>query len=148
MDALPSVRLAEVTRSVLTDPQRAILRGGSYDTTSEPFKVTMAVLDQFVAAVRRDGSVPVVVIFPHRGDLTQLRKRHTTRNVAIVAHVRAKGHRYINLAEGFGRYGANRPLDDLIHNHYTPLGNEIAARTIQDYLAANRLIDLEGVPRK
>ena len=146
-DVLRSVRLLKITQSILADRQRGIFRGGSYDTTSEAFRVTMGTLDLFVTTLSRNGSIPIVVVFPHRGDLAQYKRNHTTRNAVIIEHLRKKGYRYIDLLEGFEKYGSNRSMNDLIVRHYTPLGYEIAARTIQNYLVANRLADLASLSR-
>jgi len=147
-DLLRSVRLSKVARSILADPQRGIFRRGAYDTTSEAFKVTTGVLDLFVAAVSRNGSLPVIVVFPHRRDFIQYRRNRTTRNVALTMHFQRKGYRYIDLMEGFEKHGSGRTMDDLIRSHYTPLGYEIVARTVLDYLVANRLVDVEKLRRQ
>lgn len=143
IDFLPSVRLLKIARSRLAERQLGILQNGSYNATSEPFKVTARVLDLFVATASSHGSVPIIVLFPHRADIAQYRRSRTTRNAALIEHFRSKGYPYIDLLEGFEKYGSSRAMSDLVHNHYTPLGNEIVARSIWDYLVANRLVDLE-----
>ncbi len=147
-DFLPSVRLLKVARSRLAERQLGILQNGSYDTASEAFRVTMRVLDLFVATASSHGAVPIVVLFPRRADLAQYRRNRIARNTVLVEHFRRKGYRYIDVLEDFDAYGSGKTLDDLIHSHYTPTGNEIVARSIWNYLVANRLVNLKTVRRQ
>lgn len=143
LDFLRSVRLFKVARSRLAI-HRSMFKNQYFDTTSEPYRVTVAILDLFVATASSNGSIPIILLFPQQPDLEQYRGNRTTRTLPLLEHLRRKGYRYVDLAEGFERYASEKTVEDLVSGHYTPVGNEIVARSIWDYLVAHRLVDLES----
>lgn len=143
-DVLPSVRLFKMARWLT---RREIVRDGYYDVDSEAFKVTTRIFDEFVGAARRNGSVPVILVFPSNADIRRHRKDGNRQYTPLLAHFRSRGYKYIDLLDGFATYGAGIPIDQLSAGHYTPLGNRLVARHVWQYLTGSRLVDPKALGR-
>lgn len=128
---LPVVRVIKSLRWVWND-WRLGVSGGSYDTSGEPFQVTAALVEAFAAAASRNGSLPIVVVYPRRRDLERFRHNGSRHYAALVDHCRARGIRVVDLVEGLGSSGA--PVDVLVLRHYTAAGNRVVAEAIWRYL--------------
>lgn len=128
---LPLVRVVKSLRWAWVD-WRLGVRGGSYDTNGEPFRVTAAIVEAFAATVRRNGSLPIFVVYPRRRDVERFRRDGSRHYAALIDHCRARGVRVIDLVESLGSSGA--PLDALLVRHYTAAGNRVVAEAIWRYL--------------
>jgi hypothetical protein len=136
-DALPSVRLVSIfAERSLGEP---ILRGGVYNTRSEAYQVTRAVLEAFAAQVEKDGAVPVFLLFPDYGDLVTRHAGGTVSYAPLRADLERGRFPVLDLADGFARHDPDGGL--LVHKfaHYRSGGNRIVARTLRDFLAARGL---------
>lgn len=140
---LPSVRLFQVVRNRLQQRGTAIVneKTGYYNVDSEAFKVTAAVIDEFVDAVHHAGSMPIIVVMPSAWDIEQHRREDTSVYAPLLAHFRTEGYRYVDLAEGFEESGKGVPVGELAPNHYSPEGNRLVAKVLWEYLEENRLVD-------
>lgn len=141
-DFLPSVRFAHVMRQRYTEP---ILKDGAYNRRSEPFAVTAGIFDEFYQAALDQGSVPIIVFFPDKPDIRALREGRGKVYGPLLQDVERKGYRYLDLLDGFARYGKDADLNELTHVHYTRLGCRITAQWILDYLRSHGLTEPEGV---
>jgi hypothetical protein len=141
-DFLPSVRFAHVMREQYTEP---ILKGGTYNPRSEPYQVTAGIFDEFYAEAAADGSVPIVVFFPDKPDIRALREGRGKVYGPLIQELERRGRRYVDLLDGFQRYGKDAELNQLTHVHYTRLGCRIAAQWLLDYLRSHGLATPEGV---
>ena len=143
-DRIPSVRLFKLVRGEFAERQAGLKQGGTYKATSEAFRVTVGIVDVFVEAVARRGAVPVIVVFPNRGDILQHRKNGATRYAPLLADFRAKGYRYIDLLETFSGDNGRTPIEELIPHHYSPQGNRVVAGALWRYLTEHRLVRRQG----
>jgi len=142
LDLLASVRLFKLTRFDILDPFHGIItRNGYYIRESEAFGVTTATFDAFVSDVVRQGSVPIIVLLPHPGDIARQRKTGTRRYAPLVEHLRAKGYRYVDVLDWLAAHARNTAVRDLAPTHYSPLGNILVAEAVWNYLVTQRLID-------
>lgn len=138
---LPSVRLYQIVRSRVVTRGTEIDQNGHYDVNSEAFKVTAAIIDQFVEAVQQAGSVPVIVAMPSAWDIETDRIHGEKMYAPLLEHFQTRGYRYVDLLEGFQHYGGSMAVGQLAPGHYSPAGNELVAKALWEYLAKNRLVD-------
>lgn len=139
LDVLPSVRLFAIfAERHLGEP---ILRNGVYNTRSEAYRVTRAVLEAFHARVEKDGSVPILLLFPNRDDLLTHGAGGTVVYAPLLADLKRGGYRVVDLAEGFARYDAQGRVRQKKFLHYRPWANLIVARTLHNYLTAQGLVE-------
>ena len=143
LDFLRTLRLAKMgyyqarSESIRT-------RSGEYNPKSEAFKVTVAVIDAFYQDALDNDTVPVIVIYPTYWDITGF---HLNRNRAyqpILDWLNAGDYLYLDLLEGFVEFGADQPIRTLFASgagHYSPLGNELVARTVAAFVAERHLKD-------
>ena len=128
---LPLVRVLKSVRWAWAD-WRLGVSGGSYDTRGEPFQVTAAIVEAFAATVSRNGSLPIVVVYPRRRDVERFQRDGSRHYAALIDHCRTRGIRVIDLVESLGSGGAR--LDALVSRHYTAAGNRVVADAIWRYL--------------
>jgi hypothetical protein len=144
-DALPSVRFAHVIGDQYL--HQPILEGGVYNTESEAFRVTAAILDRFYREARANGSLPIVVLFPQRRDLRLRREGKPVTYKPLLDHLNQGGYRTIDLLDGFARYDPRTELLKRRFLHYPKAGNVFVAQHIRDVLAKEGLDRPEGVKR-
>jgi hypothetical protein len=142
LDFLPSVRFAHVVHEQRTEP---MLNGLVYNTRSEPFAVTVGIFDAFYGEALRHGALPILVFFPDRRDIRAFREGRGKVYQPLLDDARRKGHRTIDLMDGFARYGGGAELSELAHVHYTRRGYGMVAQWILDSLRAGGLTTPEGV---
>ena len=128
---LPLVRVVKSLRWAWADWHLGV-SGGAYDTSGEPFRVTAAIVEAFAATARRNGSLPIVVVYPRRRDIERFRRDGSRHYATLIDHCRARGIRVLDLAESLGSSGI--PLDALVVRHYTAAGNRVVAEAIWRYL--------------
>jgi hypothetical protein len=114
---------------------------GVYNVDSEAFKVTLAIFDEFVEAAQRRGSVPIIVAMPRAGDIDRYRKSGQKVYAPLLKRFQAKGYRYVDLLEGFEEYGRGMTAAELAPEQYSPVGNELVAKVLWQFLVAKRLTD-------
>jgi hypothetical protein len=89
--------------------------------------------------------VPVIVVFPLKRDVVEFRKRRVKSYASLLDYFTRRGYRYIDIQEAFDRYGRDLPVDDLFgSSHYSPLGNQLVARHILQYLREQKLVQNNG----
>jgi hypothetical protein len=138
LDGLPSVRLFKaITYRVASRGYG--MRDRGYDISAEPYQVTARIIDRFFEAATKAGSVPVLVIFPDRGDVARHRSGGGKRYAPLLTYLRERGYRHVDLMEGFDKHARGLSLNELVPTHYSPQGNKITARTLLDYLVEQRL---------
>lgn len=142
LDFLPSVRLASIfSNQHLHQPTT---RGGVYNIRSEAYRVTRSVLEEFYKEAARNGSVPILVIFPERRDIRARREGKTIVYQPLLDELRGEGYRVIDLLEGFERYDPQGEMIKKKFIHYPKSGNRMVARHIVDYLEKNGLATPQG----
>ena len=141
LDVLPSVRVFKIARFDILHPHHVTMKNGYYVRDSEAFRVTALTFDAFVGDVTRDRSIPIIVLFPHSGDIVRHRKDGTRPYAPLLEYLREKGHRYLDLLDWFDAHGRDIAIHDLAPMHYTPLGNKLVANAVWNYLVRERLVD-------
>jgi hypothetical protein len=144
-DFLPSVRFAAIVKDQLFD--QPIFVGDLYNTRSEAYRVTVAVLEQFYREAIEHGSVPIIVLYPERHEIRSRREGRTVVYQPLTDELKRNGYRTIDLLEGFQRYDPQGEMMEKKFIHYPPSGNRMVARTILDYLQANGLGNVQGIEK-
>ena len=112
-DASATVRLIKLAREQL-------VKVNPYDPESEAFRITVALFEAFVAAVRANGADPIVLIFPMQADLEE------PRYLGLVDTLSARGYPIVDLRNAFRGCGRCREAF-AEHGHYSPEGNAAVA---------------------
>ncbi len=143
LDFLPSVRFA----SIFADQylHQPIFSGGVYNTRSEAYQVTVAVLEQFYKEATANSSLPIIVIFPERREIRNRREGEKVVYEPLLTELHRGGYRTIDLLDGFQRYDPQGEMMKKKFIHYPKSGNRMVARTILDYLEQNRLTTPEQI---
>lgn len=108
----------------------------------QPRALMLAILDAFVAEARRRDATPVLLLMPDRGTVAQYMERGEHGLAALVVMQHAHAHGYL-LFDGISLFaGAARKtgLSSLFRGHISPLGNEIFAGALHDYLQGHGLL--------
>jgi hypothetical protein len=145
-DILPSVRLFRLARTELAPAPGAIIRDGYYNERSEAFQVTARLFDAFAALVRRQGSIPLILIFPNRSDFLRYGATGTQIYRPLLAYLDRQGLAYVDLMAAFKEH-LHDPIDRLLPSHLTDEGNRLIAVYLRTYLHEHGLADLGEVRR-
>lgn len=106
--------------------------GGKYRTSFEAYQLVDAIIRDFHCDALTNGSLPVVVLFPHRADLEDVKNGGTPQYAPLKDELLAAGYPVIDLAEAFRPLLGEMDVRDLTKAHYTHEGNDAVA----DYLLA------------
>jgi hypothetical protein len=142
-DFLPSVRMAWVLRERFFD--QPIMRGGVYNPRSEAFEVSVRVVDAFYREALDHGSLPVVVLFPQRGDILDRREGRPLLYGPLLDALRERRLLTVDLMAAFDRYDPGHTLVRKKFIHYPPEGNAMVANYLADWLREQGLDSVGGV---
>ncbi len=129
LDASATVRLLKLAKERFV-PDSEIVSDGHYNPDGEAFRVTTDLFTAFYEMVLRDGGQPVILIFPERGDLERWRSAHTRRDAPLFDFLAAKGYRVVDAMTVLEGVGGERSVDELIPGHFSPLANELVAKSL------------------
>lgn len=102
---------------------------------AEPFGVMCHVVDSFVQLARRQGSVPVIVILPHRDYVMELKDVGVLRHCRLIEYVRDQGYHCADLVQAMAALNpAETTLEAWYGDHATPEGNRIVASLFTQWL--------------
>jgi hypothetical protein len=103
-----------------------------------PFAVMCHVVDLFVKTARERGSIPIVVILPHKDQVRELLDYHAGRADRLVRYMNGKGYAYIDVLT---RIAEMKPslaqLDRWFQGHSTAEGNRVIAEILGHELRRN-----------
>lgn len=105
------------------------------DPDGEPFRVTLAILENFEREARAAGASRVgVLVFPRARELADLARRGTPFWGTLLEALDARGVPWLDLAQALrARSGAAPPYTD--GGHLDPEGNRIVAEAVHAWLA-------------
>lgn len=140
LHALPSMKLARVIRYEWFPPETedAIYINGVYNTRSEAYALTCKIFESFYSDVLRNGSVPVIVIFPQESDIRAMQKGGRKSYEPLIQFFREKNFNYVDLMDAFQGMGKAYKMEQLFKPHYTPLSNRLVANHLDGYLNSQR----------
>lgn len=146
-DTLPSLRLAYLLLDLLRDREPLTGREPArfYNARSEAFEVTARLAERFYREVEADGGRPVIVLFPHIAALRQYMRHGTKQYQPMLERFEKDGLRYIDTLEGFVAlqdWKGKRKMWVPGFAHYSPVGNEMVARTLLEFFEAEKILSL------
>ncbi|MFH0984223.1 MAG: SGNH/GDSL hydrolase family protein [Candidatus Omnitrophota bacterium] len=145
-DFLAIVRLMTLFPSIVWNRAQKdeILNNGIYNTSSEAYRVTTRLMDEFYRLAESNASMPIIVLFPSKFDLEGLAKGKVSYG-PLIEHLNRKGYRYIDLWI---------PLRAIVDNkeeikkwtlaHYSSEANKLIARYIYSFLKNGHLLEKPG----
>lgn len=136
LDRIAAVRLMKLA----VEEMGAGRRSGFYAADSEAFRVTTQIFAAFYEMVLRDGSEPIIVIYPERSDLVRWRAERTKRYAPLLRFLAARGFRVLDAMDAFDSGGRDRSVEDLVPSHYTPFANHLVAGHLLERLRALGLV--------
>lgn len=116
----------------VTDPW-VVDHNRQYNTRSQPFRVTLRIIEEFYREAEADGSKPWVVVFPEMEDVMRARRAQVKRHQPLLDAFAERDMRFIDIVDGFERRDMLR-LGKLFDGHYTETGNEIVAKILLEQL--------------
>jgi hypothetical protein len=119
---------------------------GRFNPDSEAFKILIEVFLRFRDVALKSGSRPIVLILPDKVDVDTYRARESKIYEPLLSALKDHAIEYIDLMDAFAKYGKDQPSTALFSGHYSPLGTNILARYIDDYLIDHRLVDSSLAP--
>ncbi len=131
------VRAAYSASRLLDDPHAEDVRQG--------WRITLDNMGKIVAASRQ-ASVPIVIVCaPHMAQLTPDRLETSLPQTELAAFAHNHGVAFLDLLPIFRKYVQENNIDPTAMYydplHFSPLGHEVAAAAICDFLIQNLLID-------
>jgi len=112
-------------------------QGGAYDSQGEAYQITGRVLIGFANQVRRDGMIPVVVVFSPLNVIETLLSGGAPVHAPLVQWLDRAGIATIDVTDALVEEARRSGPEAVVEAHYTPLGNRVVAAEL-----AHRLPDL------
>ena len=109
---------------------------GVFNIESEAFRIVVKLMERLERKSRSMGAVAVVMMIPDRHSLTRRREGLSTIGAPLLAECRERGFLCWNLADAFEAQGVDSPIEAWFSRggHYSPEGNAIVARWIEQQL--------------
>ena len=144
--------LLVLARFNLVDTQISAREIASQEQQPPPLALTMAIYRDFIAAVRREGAVPVIVLLPSKGQIAQRRMLPVDEPISSPAMLRdsllafcaANEVLCVDALDRFGR--SDVPFDALFipgDDHFSAAGHQIISDLLEQPL--RHILDSIGV---
>jgi hypothetical protein len=108
-----------------------------YNPRSEPFRVTLRIIQEFYKEAEAAGSKPWVVIFPEAEDVMRARLEKVKRYQPLLDILEEQDLRFIDVLDGFKRKNI-LSIGRLFRGHYTKTGNELVSEIVLESLDLSR----------
>lgn len=108
-----------------------------YNTSSEPYKVTLKIIEDFYKEAEADGSKPWVVVFPEMEDVMRARRGKVKRHQPLLDAFDERDMRYVDILDGFERNDM-LSIGKLFHGHYTEAGDALVAKILLNRLGLEK----------
>jgi len=145
LDFLASVKIAKMGLALLNKVPMYDRRG-EYNTESDAYRVTTRLFENFREQVLDQGALPVIVVFPTYPNIVHKVKHNVKKYRPLIDWLESNNFVYIDLLEGLlERKGKARIIDLFLKDlHYSPLGHELTAKTLLDFIGQERLINAKA----
>jgi hypothetical protein len=140
LDLLQSVRLAKTVAYQrrlgygTEDGDLSKRLGWAYQPDQEGFQVASNVLIGFANDVRAHGASPVVVVFPRKEEVINMRDLKTKAHAPLLDKLASAGIPTIDVTDILLRQSRGRGVDSLIDKHYTARGNKAVGEALAQQL--------------
>jgi len=103
-----------------------------------PFSVMRHVVDRFVVNARSRGSIPIIVIIPHKDFIQELMDYGFSRAARLTDYLSAQKYPFIDVIQIMANMRPSRAqLERLYHGHATTEGNQLLADILYGNLKTN-----------
>ena len=132
------VRLAVVLGSRLynryLDPN-GLWSGNEFNPASEAFRLQIEIFRKFAEAIRQNGAMPLIVLFPERSAILSVRAGSRTSYAPLAMKLQEMGLPSLDLMEAF-RSHTTGSVESFFapEGHYSVRGNEIVATWLLQWL--------------
>jgi hypothetical protein len=137
VDIFRTVRLIKMVSHNLFK-QRIYDKRGAYNTQSEAFQLLITLLGQFYQDISENGSKFLLVIYPELLDVIREKGKKPKRYQPLIDWLDNNGYPYVDLMDSILLYDSEalEVKNFFVKNggHYSPVGNNYAARQILAYL--------------
>ncbi|HBG60767.1 MAG: hypothetical protein A2Y03_04525 [Omnitrophica WOR_2 bacterium GWF2_38_59] len=142
-DIFASVRLVKILMKMYLANENFLYQDNIYNPDSEAFKLTEKIVDDFYAEVERNGSIPVIVVFPDKVALKLYGLLHKRLYDRLVEKWKDNGYNYIDLMGNFLLETAPDNINSLFatKGHYNRQGNSYVAGQLINYLQRKKLLE-------
>jgi hypothetical protein len=141
-DFSPTVRLSKIAANRISNRfSERIIVDGYFNETSQAFRITKKIFDEFYADVVNNNSMPVILIFPDKKDIIRYRTKKTKKYLPLMLYLNSKGYQCVDLMNAFSRAGKDYAIMKLFHKggHYSSFANNLVAMYLQEYLKNHSL---------
>lgn len=118
-----------------TKEKEELYTNGYYNQEHEGYNVTIAILDEFVNAIRKINAKPIILILPTKQDIEKIQQiKNSTYRVyqPLYKELSVKGVQCFDFAEVFHHLDTSILFEN--KGHYSPYGNEIIADKLFDII--------------
>lgn len=129
------VKLLYLLMGDQTKEKAELYTNGYYNQEHEGYSLTIAILDEFVNAIRKINAKPIILFFPTKQDIEKMQQiKDSTYRVyrPLYKELSAKGVQCFDFAEDF--YDLDTSILFENKGHYSPFGNEIIANKLFDII--------------
>lgn len=103
-----------------------------------PFSIMCHVIDVFVQTARSRGSVPIIVMIPHKGCILELMDNGVSRFENLLKRLKQKNYLYVDAIKAVAELKPQRSqLEEWYGDHATAEGNRLLANIIGSHLIRN-----------
>ena len=138
-DMFPSVRLWKVltydfkTRFFSSDKRYNLIEHDRYNTNTEAYHVTVALLEHFYHQVKADGREPIILIFPSEGGLGLYYKKDKKIYTPLLEDLKKRGLNHLDLMDAFVPYKGKVKIREFYAGHPTARGYKLIAGQIAEH---------------
>jgi hypothetical protein len=108
----------------------------AYRSEGEAYQVAGRVLIEFARQVQRDGAAPIVVVFGSDIELRALQRGGTKAHQPLLDWLAREAVPTIDVTDDLLHQARRSGTNNVVGNHYRPLGNKVVAQTITAGLSA------------
>jgi lysophospholipase L1-like esterase len=115
----------------------------------KPLAVMRHVIDRFVETARCRGSLPIIVILPHRDQVRELIDYRISRVEKLLRYLKARNYHYLDIMQAMADMRPDAAqLERWYDHHSTREGNQVIAKIMAQYLEKNCAELIEPGPVK
>jgi hypothetical protein len=102
----------------------------SYRPDSEAFRLQVEIFDAFAREVEARGALPIVLLFPTRGEMANRYTPFAPVNALLVTELRKRGIEVLDIANAVKELGSKEEIEGYLapNRHYMPHLNDLVAR--------------------
>lgn len=137
-DFLATARLLYIVRDQITSHKanRNLTKNGILNTGNEIYPLSVALLEAFTEEVLQNDALPIVILFPTKGDIKNQYNGNPVIYAPIISALEKRGVHIIDMQDVFNDFLAEHSYTALFmpYDHYTPEANALVAQRLAEEL--------------